>query len=145
EIQNLGLPNFGQKNVGGLHVAMNDAFAVSCLQSVGDLHPNLKRLLQVHGLAADFVLQALAFQEFHDEERTLLVLADFVDGADVRVIERRCGARFPQKTFKRLGIVDKFVRQEFQGDAAAQLEIFRFIDDSHAAASELSQDSVVGD
>src|SRR5262249_20293586 len=36
-------------------------------------------------------------------------------------------------------------RQEFQRDAAAQADIFRFIYHSHAALAELGQDSVVRD
>jgi hypothetical protein len=37
EIQNLGMPVFGYKNVRGLDVAVNDALCVRRIQSIGNL------------------------------------------------------------------------------------------------------------
>ena len=39
EIENLGVASFGDKNISGLDVSMNDALSVSGVQRVGDLNP----------------------------------------------------------------------------------------------------------
>ncbi len=37
KVENLGEPPLGNENVGGFDVAMNDAFAVSRIERIGDL------------------------------------------------------------------------------------------------------------
>jgi len=39
----------------------------------------------------------------------------------------------------------KIIREEFQGDVAAESDVFRFVDHAHATAAELSNDPVMGD
>src|SRR5260370_34159220 len=43
-----------------------------------------------------------AVQKLHGNERLLAVLADFVDGADIGMIESRCRASLPAKAFQGL-------------------------------------------
>jgi hypothetical protein len=45
-------------------------------------------------------------------------LVDFMDRADVRVVEGRRGFGFPLKTAESLRIVGEFVGKELQGDVA---------------------------
>jgi hypothetical protein len=66
------------------------------------------------------------------------MLADVVQGADVRVVERRDGARLAEEPLHRLGVAARLVRQELDGDAAPQAQVFRRVDDAHAAAAERS-------
>jgi len=73
------------------------------------------------------------------------VLADLVNGADVGVIQRGSGAGLALETFESLRIGGQRVRQEFERDAAAEIEIFGFIDDAHAASAEFREDAVMGD
>ena len=42
-----------------------------------------------------------------------------------------------------LGILGEFFGQEFQGDEAAEFEIFGLIDDAHSAAAEFLHNAVV--
>ena len=91
------------------------------------------------------MLQRHAFQKFHGDERVAILLANFVDGADVGMIQRRCGASFAAETFQCLRIARDVFRQEFQRDKAAELGIFRFVNDAHTAASQFFQDAIVGD
>jgi hypothetical protein len=44
-----------------------------------------------------------------------------------------------------LVVFGQFLRQELQGDHASQLDVLGLIHDTHAAATELLQDAVVGD
>ena len=57
----------------------------------------------VSGPRATRCAQRLAVDEFRDQEPRAVVIADLVDGQDVRVIERRRGARFVQETAQRSG------------------------------------------
>ena len=73
------------------------------------------------------------------------MLADFVDGANIRVIQRGGGAGFAAETFERLRIADEIFGKKFESDEAAEFGVFGFVDDAHAAAAEFFSDAVMGD
>src|SRR5215831_5434516 len=73
-----------------------------------------------------------------------LVLFDGVDGADVRMIQRRSGARFALESLERQRVLRQVGRQELQRHLAAELGVFRLIDDTHAAATDSAKHSVMG-
>jgi hypothetical protein len=50
-----------------------------------------------------------------------VIVANFVDGADVGVVESGRGLCFPTKAFQGLRVGGERVGQEFQGDAAEEL------------------------
>jgi len=56
------------------------------VQRVGYFNGNLQQLLRLHRPAHDFVLQGGAIQKLHGDERLPVLLADVVDGADVRMV-----------------------------------------------------------
>ena len=49
EIQNFGVATFGDENIGGLDVAMHDAFAVRGVEGVGHLDGKIENVVQLHG------------------------------------------------------------------------------------------------
>src|ERR1700736_3816214 len=59
---------FCHKNIGGFDVAVDDAFAVGRIQSVGNLDGQRQRDFEVHGTTCDAMLQRHAVQELHDDE-----------------------------------------------------------------------------
>jgi hypothetical protein len=65
------------------------------------------------------MLQRRAFQQLHHDEIQVLMPTNFVDGADVGMIQRRGSASFAAKTLQRLRIARQFVGQEFHGYKAA--------------------------
>ncbi len=71
------------------------------------------------------------------------MLPDFVDGADVRMIQRRCGTGFAQEAFIGLPILGDAIGQKFEGDEAVQRGVFGLVDHTHAAATQLLHDPVV--
>ncbi len=73
------------------------------------------------------------------------MLADFVDGADVGMIQGGSGAGFAAKTFERLRIAGEIVGQKFQRNEAAEFSVFGFVNHAHAAATEFFDDAVVRD
>ena len=76
-------------------------------------------------------------------KRLAVVLADVVEGADVRVIERGRDARLAGEAGERLRIAGELGRQQLQRNLPAKAPIFGAIDDAHAAAAELVRDAVV--
>src|SRR5580704_838948 len=89
------------------------------------------------------MLQGHAIQVLHGDEGLVAMPADFVDGANVRVIERGRGPGFAAKTLQRLRIAREVIGQEFEGDEAAEFGVFGFIDYAHAAIAKLLDDAVV--
>ena len=101
-------------------------------------------MLQFHGPTSNSVLEGFAFQILHGNEAPSILLANFVDGADVRMVQRRCCASLTAKAFESLCVPRQIIRQEFQRDEAAQFAVFRLIHHAHPAASEFLKDAVVG-
>src|ERR1700745_3292633 len=93
----------------------------------------------------DAMLQGQTFEVFHPDEGLAPLLVDFVNGADIRVIEGRGGPSFSLETFQCLWIGGYVGGQEFEGDGASEFDVFGLIDDAHATAAEFVDDAVVGD
>jgi hypothetical protein len=81
---------------------VDDALRVRGVQRIGELNGHLEQVVDLEGPAREALPQRLAFEQFHRNERLALGLADVVDGADVRMIERRRRTRFPLKPPERL-------------------------------------------
>jgi hypothetical protein len=74
------------------------------IQRVGNLHGQLQQGFELQWLASDEMPECLALQQLHGDERLVLMFADFVDRADVRVVERRGSLGFALKTLQCLRI-----------------------------------------
>ena len=96
EIQNLRVAARIDEKICGLDVAMHDAFRVRGVERIRDVDRDGQHRIELHRPIADDVLKRFAFQVFHGDERLAAVLADIVDGANIRVIERgsRLGSRW---------------------------------------------------
>ena len=84
-------------------------------------------------------------QKLHGNERLLAVFADFVDGANIGMIESGRRTRLPAKAFQGLRVPRQVIGQEFEGDEAAKVGVFSFVNHPHAAPAELLDDAVVRD
>jgi len=73
------------------------------------------------------------------------MLAEFVDRANVGMVERGGGARLAAEALQRLRIATQFFRQELQRHLPAQLEVLGTIDHAHAAAPDDIQHTIVRD
>ena len=91
------------------------------------------------------MLQGLPIEKLHHDKSLAVLLVDFVDGANVGMIESGSGTGFAAEAFQRLMIFGYVVGQEFQGNKAAQLGVFRLVNHAHAATTELLDDAVVRD
>ena len=87
--------------------------------------------------------QAASLDEVHDQEMLPLADADFVDGDDVRVLERRGGDGLGAETLHGLGRRVRPEQQQLEGDDPIQALLTGFIDDAHAPVPDLLQEFVV--
>ena len=134
-----------RKMFGGLDVAMDDAFAVRRVERVGNLDADVDDLVRPSAARRRGDREALALHELHHDERLALVLADVVDGADVRgdsAPRPRASARRRSTACLRRSPAP---RAELEGDVASEPIVLRPVDDAHAARPELADDSVVRD
>ncbi len=145
EIEQLGLTALGDKNICGLDVAMDDALAVGGVERVGDLDTQSDQGFCVERPAFDAMLERLAFEKFHGDKSQAVLLVDFVNGADIGMIQSRGCLRFALKTAERLLIFGDIVGQELEGDEPAQLKVFGFVDYAHASAAQFFENPIVGD
>ena len=77
------------------------------------------------------------------DERTAVMFADIVDGANARMIQRRRGPRLALESLQSLPVAGKLFRQKLQGHAAFKPQVFALIDDTHAATAQLRSDLVM--
>ena len=68
--------------------------------------------------------------------------ADVEDGQDVRVIERRRGARLHLEAAKAIRVRDEFARQHLHGDVASQSRVVALINLAHSAGAQRPDDFV---
>ena len=91
------------------------------------------------------MLQILAAQELHREERLSLVLAEIVDGDDVPVRELAGGARFAEEALAQLGVVLDGGRDDLQGDFALEQRVVGLIDNAHPTLTDFLDDPIAPD
>ena len=119
---------------------MNDPLLVRGVETIGDLNRQVENFLRLQRLARDALLQRLAFQELHHDEVLAFMRVDFVDGADVGMIQGGSSLGFPLKPLQLVSVLGHSFAEELQGDEPAQRGILRLVDHTHAAATELFQD-----
>ena len=72
-----------------------------------------------------------------------MLVVDFMDGANVRMVQRRSGLSLALEAAESLRIFGDFIGQELESDEAAEFYVLGFIDDTHAAAAELLGNAVM--
>ena len=143
KIENFDGAALGDENVGGLDIAVDDAFFVGGVEGVGELDADVDGARNRQGTERDQFVEGLPFEQLHGDEGPAVVFFDGVNDANAGMIQRRGGAGFAEEAFERLRIAARVFREKLQGDAAAEFDVFGFVDDAHAAAADLAEDFVV--
>jgi hypothetical protein len=82
------------------------------------------------------ILESLAFQQLHNKKRmALLVFADVMNGADMRVIDARGGARFSAESLESNGTGYQMVGQKLECYITSKPDVFRAIDHAHTSTA----------
>jgi hypothetical protein len=125
----------GHKNVGGLDVAVDDAFGVGGVESFSDLRGDAKEAIEFDWLSGDEMLKGGAVKEFHGDEGAAVFFADVVDGADVGMVEGGRGFGFAAETLEGLAVGGEFFGKKFESDEAVEAGILDLIDHTHTASA----------
>jgi len=139
------VPALGEKYVGGLDVPMNDSLVVGRTKCVRNLNPQFKYFPERKWLAGNAVLQRLPAEKLHRNEGLAVVFDDFIDGANIWMVQGGSSLCLTIETAQSLRIWREPVRKELQGNEAMELGILGLKNDAHTAATEFLDDSVVGD
>ena len=101
------------EDIGGLDVAVDDARGVRGVERIGDFDKPRHQSFDRQQSLRQLVFESRAIEQFHDEERAAVLFANFVEGANIRVVEGRSRPGFAAKAFERLRVASELVRQEF--------------------------------
>ena len=72
------------------------------------------------------------------------MFVDFINGADVGMIERRGSAGLALEAAQGVTVFGQLCRQEVEGDETPQLAVLGLIDHTHTSAAELLEYAVMG-
>jgi hypothetical protein len=133
------------EKVGGLDVAVDDAFRVRDSERISDLDCQREHSIERQRLARNAMLEGLPIQKLHDDEMLATLFADVVNSANVWVIQRRRSLRLTPETFKCGSVVCRLGRQKLKRDESMEASILCLVNHSHPAATELLDDVVMRD
>jgi hypothetical protein len=131
------------EDVRWLDVAVDDPLTVCRIKCIGDLNAQIEHRLDLQRLATDPVPERLPLQQFHGDEGSPIGLVDFVDSADVRMVQGRGSTSLPLETAEGLLIAGEFVRKKLQRHMATELEVFGLVHHTHATAADFAEYAVV--
>src|SRR6185295_7946967 len=120
-----------EKDVSRLEVAMDDAGPMGSVQGASDLNRVLERLIEREGSLLQLLLERIALQILHNEERCAVLLADVVQWTDVGVIELRDRAGLAIEAFAKLRVARELGREDLDRHGAIQACVAGFVDLSH--------------
>ena len=121
---------------------MHHSLAVGCVQGIGDLDGDAQHFTTGNRTLDQAFGQRLAFQKFHHQVVTAVVVADVVQRADVGVIETADGLGLAGKTLPDVGAAGHAFGQDLDGDRSVQAWVVGLVDLAHAAGTGLADDFV---
>jgi len=140
---------------------MDDPLLMRGVQCVRDVNGEILKCLERQGCGwqapialrgrtaacprSNAVLEGLSLEEFHHDEWASLVFTEIVNRADVRVIQRRGGARFPLEALEGLSVMlrRQFLNlpyglgQKLEGNESAQPSVLGPVHHTHTADAQL--------
>ena len=73
----------------------------------------IERRFDLQRLTSDPVPEGLTFEQFHRDERPILNLIDFVDRADIRMVQRGRGTCLAAESLQCLRVFGEFLGKNF--------------------------------
>ena len=127
---------------GRLDVAVGHPGPMRAVERVGDLRGELERLIERERAACDARRQRLALQVLHHHVAGAILVADVVEHADVRVVQRSHGAGFALEALPEILALGDVFGQDLDGDGAVEARVTRFVHFAHASRAEWREDFV---
>ena len=143
EIGHLDFAFFGNNDILGLDVPVDDVIPVGRFQSHGDLDGDGDCLLNGQSLPGlDIFFQRDAVHELHDDKINAFFLADIIYIYNIRMHQSRGGLGLHTELGYETGIFRKFLLQDLDRHQTVEFVVLGFIDIRHAAAADLFQNLV---
>ena len=121
----------GKEDVGRLQVAVEDAALVGVVDGPCDRRHQPCRGARISAESLDLRGQVAAVDELHAEVVVAVVLADFVDRHDVRVVEVRGGLGLEPEALQVVGSGEAAGTHHLEREHAVQAHLAGLVDDSH--------------
>lgn len=142
EVENFDAAIAQDEDIFRLQVAMHDPAIMGGGQAVRDLRATLDGFALRHRATFQHRPQAFAFEQFGDEIRRAILLADVIDAENVGMIERGDGTRFLLEAAQAVGITGERRGENLERDVAAETRIARAIDLAHSPGPERSKNFI---
>jgi hypothetical protein len=139
------VPSLGDKNVGRLDIAVDDSLSVRSIQGIRDFAAQLQHLLRRYRFAGNPFLQRLPVKALHRDKRLSVVLADFINRANVGMVQGGSGLRLAVEAPQSLRVRSELVRQELQGHKTVKPGVLGLVHHTHPAAAKFFDNAVVRD
>ena len=131
EVQDLHQAVARHHEVPGLQVPVHDARRVRLREAGRDLGGELEQLLHGEGTVLEHLLERPALHQLHRDEARPLVLADLVDGGDVRMVEGRGGTSLSLEAPPLIRVARRRLGEDLDRDLAAEAGVAGPIDLAH--------------
>ena len=115
---------------------MNDAFGVASVQPIGDLYAERQQGFSFQRTPRNAVLQRQPVQKLHGDEPLAFVLTDFVDGANIGMVQGRSRPSLAAEAFQRLWVSRDILGKEFERHKSAERGVFGLVDHTHATSAQ---------
>src|SRR5262249_54010547 len=133
-----------EKDVGWLQIAMNDASLVKRAERVEHGERNLNRFVRRERSSKKARAERLPVEKLHREEQSLSVFVDFVQLADIGMVDAGSGTRLTPQALSFLTVVEARP-YPLDGDRSVQPIVMGGIDHAHSAFTQLPRDPIPPD
>ena len=124
---------------------METPFGVSRIERIGDLDGQRQQSFHLQRTPPDPLPQCHPIQKLHGDESSSVVFADFVDRADVGMIQCRRRPRLSPKALQSRRFPRCVFGKELQCRQPPEQSVPSFVDNSHPTAAQWAQHAVVRD
>src|SRR5258708_20545386 len=114
---------------------MHDSLGMRGVKRVGDLDTEFQQLINGQWAFLKAAIKRLSFEQFHGDEDLSIALRDFVNGANVRMIERGSRARLASQALERMRVLRRSLGEKLERHMTAEGEVFALVADTHTPTS----------
>jgi hypothetical protein len=141
EVEQLGARR-RRHHVPRLQIAMDDAPSMCGLECISDFHAEAEDLGERQYASFQTCRQGLALEQFKHQILGLVLAADIVQAADVRVVEGRNRLGLVGEPRAEFWVIRQLRREDLHGDAALQARVARPIHLAHAPGTDQGEDFI---
>ena len=121
---------------------MDDAVIVRHVQRIGDLPGVLQCIVHTKRAHRDAIVECLALDVLHHQEVRAVLVADIVQGADVRMVQTGNGLGFTTEAGQPLRITREMFRKDLDGDGPSETSVGSLVDFTHPAHTDEADDLI---